>query len=429
MKPWHLVHLQRMLRDQWKSPEELADIQNAKLRQLIRHAHARVPVYRRLFDEAGIRPSDIQTVDDLPRIPIMSRRTLHESPLEDRLARGVEPDRCRQSATSGTTGIPLKLHVTPRDATLKSLTWARAFLSRGMRPWDRMVAFIGQEHVRTASSWYERVGLWRRREVSTWAGPEAWVHEIRQWRPRALVGYVMTLRLLADHLLRAGIDDVTPSLVFHSSAVLDDVSRRFLEGTLRTRIVDIYGSDEAGCIAWECGACRGYHVSSDVLVVELLRNGNRVSPGEEGEVIITNLHAYAMPFIRYAQGDVARMSTEPSACGRGLPLLERIEGRTDDFLVLRGGKMISPHPVYHCIDHVPGIARWKAVQHAVDQLTVYIELERRHEPAAIHGAVRRNLQALLGPEVALTVETVECLPVDPSAKFRVVTSTVGAVLT
>jgi len=423
MRPWHLVHLGRLLRDQWKSPDELAGIQNAKLRRLVCHAHDRVSVYRKLFDEAGVNPSDIRTVQDLPRIPIMSRKMLHESPFEERLARGVDPRRCRLSATSGTTGIPLTLHVTPDDATFKSLTWARAFLARGLQPRDRMMAFIGQESVKIAASWYERVGLWRRREVSTWAGPEAWVSEIRAWKPRALVGYVMTLKVLAEYLQREGIDDIRPPMVFHSSATLDEGSRRFLETALRTTIVDIYGSDEAGCIAWECGTCRGYHVASDVLIVELLKDGTQVSPGEEGEVIITNLHSYAMPFIRYTQGDVARMSREAPSCGRGLPLMERIEGRTDDFIVLRTGRAVSPHPVYHCVDHVSGISRWKAVQHSIDQLTVYIELERRNEDT-IHAAVRRNLQHLLGHELEITIKTVDSLPVDPSAKFRVVSSTV-----
>ncbi len=159
-------------------------------------------------------------------------------------------------------------------------------------------------------------------------------------------------------------------------------------------------------------------------IIEILKNGEPVAPGEEGEVVITNLHSYAMPFIRYAQGDVAVLSPESPRCGRGLPLLERVLGRTDDFIVLKNGEKISPHPFYHCIDPVEGIRRWRIVQSSPNRITVEIEPEE-----AFHNAtsliVRGNLEELVKGQLDIDILPVDTISIDPSSKFRAVSSTVS----
>jgi phenylacetate-CoA ligase len=424
MKPRHLLHLYNLQRAKRLRREQLEEIQGAKLRRLLRHAYDRVPYYRKLFDSAGLKPEQIQSVQDLPKIPATSRKTMHELSLSDRIARGIDPGVCKLSATSGTTGIPLKIYFTRHDSTLKNLSWARAFLSWGMKPWHTMLAFIGLKDVKEKRSWYERLGLWRRDEISTWAGPAAWIDTIRRQKPHALIGYVMTLRILAEALDAAGIADVLPKLVFHSSAILDPGSRRYLETVFGCHVVDLYGSDEAGCIAWECKDCPGYHISADTVIIELLRNGNPVGPGEEGEVFITNLHSYAMPFIRYAQCDVAVLSPEQPRCGCGLPLLERVVGRTDDFVVLSDGTKISPHPLYHCIDHVGGVRSWRITQDSLESITVELELKQNMREHTCD-AVEKNLAGLLGERIDINIKVVDAMPVDPSRKFRSVNSPFG----
>jgi phenylacetate-CoA ligase len=215
-------------------------------------------------------------------------------------------------------------------------------------------------------------------------------------------------------------------MIFHSSAILDGSSRHFLESVLQCRVVDMYGSDEAGCIAWECDTCNGYHLSSDMVILELVRGTEPALPGEEGEVLVTNLHSFAMPFIRYTQGDVAVLSTKNPQCGRGLPLLEQVVGRTDDFVVLRDGTKISPHPLYHCIDHVIGISRWRITQDSLDRITVELTLDESQR-AAICDTVKKNLTTLTKEQLEINISVVDSIPIDPSSKFRAVSSRFGSI--
>ena len=283
-------------------------------------------------------------------------------------AQGTDLSSCRVSATSGTTSIPLRIYATAHDSTIMGLGWARAFLACGMKPWYRSIAFIGNKQVKAKRSWYEHFGMWRRKEISARDLPDDWITACQEWKPQVISGYVMTLKLFAEALQEKKIENVRPELIFHSSGIIDPYSRDFLESVFHAKVVDFYGSDEAGCMAWECEECSAYHVASDMTVVEVLKNGKPAGAGEEGEIVITNLHSYAMPFIRYKQEDVGLLSSKKITCGRGFPLLERIQGRIDDYITLKSGRRISPHPFYHCLDPVPGIKKWQIIQQSLDQI-------------------------------------------------------------
>ncbi|MBN1939887.1 MAG: phenylacetate--CoA ligase family protein, partial [Candidatus Aminicenantes bacterium] len=334
---------------------------------------------------------------------------------------------CRVSSTSGTTGDALAVYFSAEDETLVNLSWTRGFLARGLKAWHKNAAFVGRPRVKKRSSWYEKIGLWRREEISSWDPPSAWVDSLRRIRPRVITGYVMTLNILAEELRANHPDPVRrgfrPAAIFHSSAVLDEASRRDLEETFGAVVADFYGANEAGCIAWECPDCGAYHINADRVIVEVLKDGRPAAAGECGDIVITNLHSRVMPFIRYSLGDVGRLSTRPVRCGRGLPLMDRVEGRSDDFIVLPSGEKISPHPLYHCLDPVPGIRRWRIVQPAPDCLDVAIEPGPDFSPAALQ-SVRENLERLLQGRLSLEIAAVKSLPVSPSAKFRSVRSNV-----
>jgi len=424
MRVYHLYDLYKLSTNQWKTPEYLRKIQTIKLRRLIRHAYEKVPYYRELFYSLKIKPYDIRKLEDLQKLPLTTKKQLHELSLKEKTARGIDVKRCRSLSTSGTTGIPLKMFFTPQDSTLMNLTWARAFLACGMKPWYKMVAFIGQQKVKPKKSWYEHFGLWRRKEISTWDKSEYWITEIQKQNPQILVGYVMTFKLLEEAIQKHQIKDINPKTIFHSSSILDSFSRKHLEKVFHTSIKDFYGSEEAGNIAWECEKCGGYHINSDTLIVEVLDNNKQVNPGEQGEVVITNLHSYAMPFIRYQQKDIVTSSEKKVRCGRGFPLLEQIKGRTDDFIVLENGRRIPSHPLYHCIVHIPGIKRWRMIQEKINKLKVEIE------PGAGYGihtqkTIENNLKKLIRDKMEIEICKVDSILINPSSKFRSVLSYVS----
>jgi len=421
MRPTNFIDLISIWNNQWKPDQTLKTLQEVKLKRLVNHAYQNVPYYRDLFVASGITPEDINTLEDLKLIPPTSKKQLQELSLKDKLATDISPKTCIQNTTSGTTGIPLKSYYTQNDSTLMSLSWARAFLSSGMKPWHRMSALVGKPTVRETQSWYEYFGLWRRKEITSWKSPEEWVGEIQKWKPKIIIGYVMTLKLLAETMQQDDIKDISPDIIFHSSAILDDYSRQYLKSVFHSKIIDIYGSDEAGCIAWECDQCAGYHISADMVIMEVIKNGEPAPPGIEGDIIITNLHSYAMPFIRYLQDDVGILSERKPACGRNFPLLDRIQGRMDDFIILNTGQKLSPHPFYHCIDPVPGVKRWKIVQERRNRISVYIEPGTGFSNSTVP-IIKENLDKLLNGGLEYDVTSVDSIPTDPASKFRAVSS-------
>ena len=413
-----------LLQNQGKSPEFLRKLQEKKLRHLLTQTYAHVPFYKYRFKTVGLTPQDINGLEDFSQLPITCKHELQAAPQEEILSQNIDIQTCKVFATSGTTGIPLKTYFSPFDSRFKNLGWIRVFWNTGMKPWQRTAAFIGQKQINERKSWYEYLGLWRRREISTWSDIEIWLDTLKRWNPHALLGYVMTLKILAEEKQKAGERPVKPRFIFHSSALLDQGSRESLEAAFGCEITDIYGSDEAGCIAWECKSCQGYHLNQDLLIVEVLKQGRPASPGESGEVIITNLHSYAMPFIRYAQGDVVTLSTKKPVCGCTFPLIEQIEGRTDDFIQLKNGRKISPHPVYHSIDPIPGIRKWRLIQEEIDIFKLEIEASPDYSTDS-ETAIRKNLEELFKLSINLNIVLKNKISMEPGQKFRSVSSKVG----
>jgi phenylacetate-CoA ligase len=413
-----------LLVNQKRPLKDIEKIQFKRFKKLLRYAYDHVPFYQKLLQERNIHPYNIRNEHELEKLPLTSKNLLNSLSIDELISRKIELERCRSSATSGSTGIPLTIYFRKKDFTRMNLNWARAFLNGGMKLWHKSVSFKGQKTVREKAYWYERLGIWRGREVSTWRPPEEWLRAIMQWKPQVMLGYVMTLRILAETVEMQQVQAFPPRIIFHTSAILDETSRRYFESVFRAEVIDVYGSFESGCMAWECKPCKGYHICSDMVKVEILKEGQPVAPGERGEVVITNLHSYAMPFIRYRLGDMATLSSRTPECGCSFPLLERIDGRIDDFVVLPNGKRISPHPIYHCIDPVPGIKRWKVVQESSGCLAVEIEPKHSFDETS-RMEVQRNLKTLLEGQVAVEIKVVDSIDVEPLQKFHAVTSKVS----
>lgn len=415
------LRLMGLLADLRLSPASIRRVQERKLRAIVAHAGRHVPFYRELYRRAGVDPGSIRGLDDLPRLPLTAKSDFQDRPLSDLLDGGLAREAIRSSSTSGSSGAPLRVHWLPADKTVMNLSWKRAYLVSGMRTSDRVAAFVGGRQGAPGNRWRERLGFFPRREISSWLEPRQWVDILRSWRPQVISGYVMTLRLLADFLDDGGITDVRPRLLFHSSALLDDASRALFTRVFGCRVVDIYGSEEAGCIAWECRTCSGYHLAADMLVVEVLKDGRPAQPGEQGEIVVTNLQARAMPFIRYRQGDVVTVSRNRPRCGCAFPLIANIEGRIDDFIVLRNGRRMSPHPLYHCLDPVPGIRQWRIDQETAGTMRLELVADAGLPDGSL-GRIRKELADLTQGELDVEIAMTDDIPVMAGVKFRRVSS-------
>jgi len=234
----------------------------------------------------------------------------------------------------------------------------------------------------------------------------------------------MTLRVFAEAVRELGVTDVRPRLVFTTGGMLEESTRRILQDVFGAQVIDIFASVEGGCLAWECRTCGGYHLSEDTLIIEVLKDGRPARPGESGEAVITNLHSWAMPLIRYRSGDEVTLAEAEPSCGRRLKLLSGIQGRVNDCIVFKTGERISSQPFYFAVQDVPGVRRWRITQESIDRLQVEIEPGPEFSEAS-ERAIVGSLTDLVRSMMSVTLSRVSSFPFDPDRKFRQVQSKIA----
>jgi phenylacetate-CoA ligase len=184
-----------------------------------------------------------------------------------------------------------------------------------------------------------------------------------------------------------------------------------------------YGGRDAGFIAHQCPA-GGMHLTHEDIIVEVVDAAGRVLPaGESGEIVVTHLATRDFPFIRYRTGDIGVLDDAPCACGRTLPLLKEIEGRSTDFLVARDGTVMHGLSLIYIVRDLPGVRQFKIIQESLDHTRIQLVTDAAFDPACLAG-IEAGAKARLGADVQVTIEQVDTIPPEKSGKYRYVVSRV-----
>lgn len=420
----------RLLRElhetQWWSPAQIRRLQTDKLRAVVRHAHERCPYYRRRFREAGV---DIDTLDldSLTGLPTLSRRDVgdHAEEMVDRSVRGG----LHRMSTGGSTGVPVRFYV---DRLRQAADWAARARARswfGIEPGEREIYLWGSpiEHTRQDRLKDIRDRLANHRLLNAFRmtprNMTRYVDAIARFDPVHIFGYPSSLARLVRHAGTMGrrVGGRSLRAVFVTGEVFEESDRALVEDAVGVPVAEEYGARDAGFIAHQCPA-GVRHVTMESLIVELLDDdGRRVADGERGEVTVTHLDAFGMPFVRYRTGDLARRRRTACRCGRGLESLERIEGRRTDMLrTTDGGHAHALSAIYVLRDESP-IDEFRVRQRANLDLEVSI-VSRAGLDSACEDRIRRRLRQQIGEAVEVRINQVAEIPPEPSGKHRYVVS-------
>ena len=416
-----VTELYRLRRNEWLSPDALKEIQWRKLKRLLRHAYENVPYYHRLFDDAGIRPEDIKSPQDLSKIPITTKAQIQDLAPEEIMARGIDRGKCIEFRTSGSSGRPLSVYLTKREAEFFDIVWTRCFMNAGLSWKDKKIEIISDPPVPERSRyWFQTFGIMRRKYIPSLGKDEYVAAVLDKEDFDILTSYPSLFRLFMARMKRKDRSGRSPRLVFSTGGLLDAPTRRKIEDYFQVPVFNFYGMMEFGAMAWECAPHRGFHINTDTVFLEILRNGMVVETGEKGRIIGTGLHSYAMPFIRYDTEDVGILSTKPCRCGRGLPLLEKLEGRYNDFISLPDGRTLPPG-FSTFLRELKGIRQYRILQEKIDELIVYLVLEA-NPPTDLVESVKKGIKASVGEAATIRVKIVDEIPLDRSGKLRSVIS-------
>jgi phenylacetate-CoA ligase len=425
-----LRHLRRLERTQWCSLDELTALQEAELAKLLTHAWHSVPHYQATFRRAGMEPGDIRRLDDLNKLPLLTRQDAAD--LEARKS-SAPPLPQIDKATSGTTGAPLVFGYDVGSEYWRQAIKLRGYAWAGYRPGDRSLHFWGSPTVQPpplAKRLKASLDHMIRREhyVDCTERSEEQlrrvVQALRKQRPTALICYAQAGAALARHINENGSRDWDDISVIAAAERLFPNDREQLAQAFGPRIFETYGNREVMLIGAECEAHEGMHLSMENLIVELVvRDGERHRPaleGELGEVVITDLHNYGAPFIRYLTGDQAvQCSSVRCDCGRSLRRLARVEGRTTDTLRDGAGRAVSGlffNVLFAAL--ADQVREFQVVQRKDGAIDLKLVPTRQFE-AGLLEQLRRHCGRHI-PGVELRTQLVSQLQPDRGGKLRVV---------
>lgn len=418
--------LKELERTQWLDPEELSRLQLARLRGFLARVQKAVPYYRELFGDCRFDPSRLAALADLRQIPFLTKPLIRAHGAE---LRAENAGRLIRYNTGGSSGEPLVFYMgterVSHDVAAKwraTRWWGVDIGDSEIVLWGSPIEIGAQDRLRSLRDLAFRSRLLRAFDMSE-ARMDEYLRIIRRMRPRMMFGYASAMARLAARARSIGVSlaDAGVRVVFVTGETLYPDQRKIIEAVFGAPAANGYGARDAGFIAHQCPS-GSLHVGSEHIVLELVDGeGNAVPPGESGEIVVTHLATAAFPFIRYRTGDMAVQSLQSCPCGRGLPVLEQVLGRSTDFIRTRSGTVMHALALIYEVRGQPGVRAFKFLQ--AEDLSIELQVAATADfTGEVEGRTLEGLQRRLGADTPMRIARVEHIPPERSGKHRYVES-------
>jgi phenylacetate-CoA ligase len=365
--------------------EDLRKMQYKLLKSLVYRLYSFSPFYHDRMKEQNVHPDDIQELSDVKKLPFMFKRDLRDN-YPDKIFTSTQEELVRYHVSSGTTGKPTVVGYTQNDLNAWTTSLARALTSLGLGRGDVIQVSYGYGLFTGGLGLHygaERIGATvlptsvgnteRQIELMQDLGATAIACTPSYLLHIGEVAEKMGVDIKKDTKLRTGVLGAEP---------WTDRMRTRIEDWLGIKAYDIYGTSElSGPMFTECVEQKGFHIWSDLALVEIIdpKTGESTESGEKGELTITMLQKEALPMIRYRIGDITTMEEEVCACGRTHPRIQRIQGRVDDMLIIRGIN-VFPSQVEYALMGIPEVGQHFQIvverKGALDDMLVRVELNK-----------------------------------------------------
>ncbi|MEM4316361.1 MAG: hypothetical protein QXT66_08460 [Nitrososphaerota archaeon] len=415
-------------RSQWLGRDELSIIQVGKLREIVRHAYNNTVFYRHLY---GPQRPEIVRIQDIKKLPIITKDDVRKAPLEDRVAKGADMSTCVKKTTSGTSGVPVTVLEDPYSAAYLEGLHLRRLWSYSVRTWDRIFRIVTGPPERVFTQTIaDAAGIWgkirtsRVERLPSAGDIREHLKTFNEKRASVLIAPPSYFRALKE-VCESRETSLPLKIAVTWGELLDKKTRGMISDFFGAEVFDGYGCTEVapiGGLAWECPTHTAYHINTDSIVLEFLSNGEDVSTGESGEVVATSLFRMATPMIRYYLGDKATPIDDECPCGRGLPLLKNIEGRIVDSIKRMDGGYISPFTVMHTLQDVEDLDQFRVIQKGDYTIDVLVKTESDVEK--VMAEIDRRCRILF-EGLKYDLRIVDDIRPEKGKKFKMVESQVG----
>lgn len=406
---------------QWLSKEEIDKIKNERLCKLIKHAYENVPYYKKVFNERKLKPRDIQCEEDLKLLPILKKDDVRKN-FKFLIAKNFRKYNPIVEHTGGTTGKPLKFYVDKLSSTIHDACVWRYRNWAGYKYKERMVIMRYETfHASSEKVPFKIHGnyLYISSYHLKYNNINEYLKIIEKFKPKAIWAFPSTLYIISTYINNNNLKlNIGLKAIFTSSETLFSYQRKAIEEAFRCRIFDWYGSNEDVVTAAECPQGR-YHVTEEGILEIVDFKNNVCPPGGRGKVIGTSLWNYAMPLIRYELGDIASISNGRCACGRGLTLLNSIEGRIDDIIITKDGRFVGR--LDEAFHYSFGIRESQIIQPEPGKIILRIVKDQNFSDKDLK-VLDCELRKRLGVDMDITYEFTDEIPRTRSGKFKFVVS-------
>jgi phenylacetate-CoA ligase len=415
-----------MEQSQWLSCQEIQQLQINKLKNLLIDIQEHVPYYRQLFNQLNFNPESITSLKDLTQLPLTSKSIIRQNleQLKANDALGLA-----RFNTGGSSGEPLIFYIGNRrvshDVAAKwraTRWWGVDIGDPEIVIWGSPIELGSQDKVRVIRDKLLRTHLIPAFEMSV-EKVSGFIQQIQTFRPRILFGYPSALAHIAKQAEKDGIslDNQGIKVAFVTSERLYDYQREIIEKVFACPVANGYGGRDAGFIAHQCPD-GSMHITAEDIIIEIVdKNGQNLPYGEAGEIVVTHLATRDFPFIRYQTGDVGVLSDEQCRCGRGLPVLKEIQGRTSDFIVAQDGTVLHGLAMIYILRDIDGVEEFKIIQQSKDRTDIHI-VTNIHYKHSEEVKIVSAFKARLGQSVDIKIEYIDKIEKEKSGKFRYVIS-------
>lgn len=424
-----LACLEELEKTQWYSKQQLEDLQFIKIKALLQHAQENVPYYKGLFAKSNFVPEKMKSSDDFQKVPFLTKNDIRKN-TQDMIASNAK--KLTQWSTGGSTGHPLIFYVDNERIACDIAAKIRSRRWWGVDIGDRELCFWGSPIEINAQSRLKKVRdkFINTRLLSVYDltkdSMNCYVQILKKFRPKHIFGYGTGLYIFARFILenKVNLNDINIKVIFSTAEVLSDYKREIIEETFNCPVADGYGGRDGGFITHECPQ-KQMHISSDQLYIEIINGDRPAKQGEEGEIVVTNFHSYGMPFIRYKMGDIAVLSETSCSCGRHLPVLKKLLGRSQDVIITEEGRIIHWVFFMKLIEGLKGIEQFRVVQKGLDKICIDIVKNSLFESVCVQMIVDKIKQNM-GENTDVEINFPQHIPMEKSGKFKWIISELNA---
>ena len=411
---------------QFWSLDKIHDYQVERTRDLLIHAYQNTKYYKKLFLDSGLNPIEFHYMDELPKIPYLTKNLIRDN-LTDLVAQNYRPGEVHQSETGGTTGVKMIFYrdnasLAPKEAArYRFEQWAGwNFGKRIGIVWPARQDYVGHWTLKAKfkNELYQRSIVFPATVMDD-ESIGSYVSVLNHKPVATIRAFTSPLNEIAKYIIRNGIDDVRLKGAVTTGEPLFHHQRELISKAFHCPVYDSYRCREAGTIAQECEVHDGLHTNSELLFIETAPTENEeFEDSELGEIVVTDLCNYGMPLIRYRMGDLGILTESSCDCGRNLPRLKKIAGRTPDiFYTADGRPIVAITLVLYLVDEAPGpLGQVQIIQDAPKHITLRITPDPAPTEAIKEYQISKTKE-LMGAEMDVSFDIVDHIPREPSGKY------------